>query len=310
MNFENTCTTTNIQYTGAHVTIFARRRGPLEDAKKEIISNCTDASRQDINAVAVDMADAAAVADAFRSQPRIADFLYCSAGGNHAENGFIADLQASQLDSCMKNNYYSTAYAAKAMLDIWVQADKQEFADDVTRRISEPRRRKMVFVNSAAAFLGIPGSGAYTPAKAAVRALADTLRFEVLRHNSPRTTYSIHIAFPADFISPGFVLEQDTKPNLTKRIQGTDVATFAQLEAKFPSSEKVARGIIARVEKGDFIICEDSLAASFLFTNMVGLSPKRGLGIVDSLMGVVVGWLVVPILRRRWERMCRQDGSM
>ncbi|RHZ55809.1 uncharacterized protein CDV56_104290 [Aspergillus thermomutatus] len=294
---------------GAHVTIFARRPGPLEDAKNEIIKNCVDASRQEINAVAVDMADASAVSEAFRSQPRIPDFLYCSAGGNHAENGFFVDLQATQLDSCMKNNYYSTAYAAKAMLDLWIENDKKPTGIDSPKRTTGPNIRRIVFVNSAAAFLGLPGSVAYTPAKSAVRALADTLRFEVLRHNSSKTTYTIHIAFPADFISPGFVLEQDTKPDLTKRIQGTNVATFAELEEKFPSSEKVARGIIARVDKGDFIICEDSLAASLLFTNMVGLSPKRGLGIVDSLLSVVMGWFVVPVLRRRWERMCREDGS-
>ncbi|OAL75682.1 short chain dehydrogenase/reductase family oxidoreductase [Trichophyton violaceum] len=294
---------------GAHVTIFARRPGPLQDAKNEIIRNCADASKQEINAVVVDMADASAVAEAFKSQPRIADFLYCSAGGNHAENGFFLDLQPAQLDSCMKNNYYSTAYAAKAMLDIWVKNDKTPIAINETPKKYGPNIRKIVFINSAAAFLGLPGSVAYTPAKSAVRALADTLRFEVLRYNSPTTTYTIHIAFPADFISPGFVLEQDTKPNLTKRIQGTNVPTFSELEKKFPSSEKVALGIIARVEKGDFIICEDSLAASLLFTNMTGLSPKRGFGIVDSLMTVVMGWFVVPILRRRWESMCREDSS-
>ncbi|KAF4212325.1 hypothetical protein CNMCM6805_000305 [Aspergillus fumigatiaffinis] len=294
---------------GAHVTIFARRPGPLEDAKNEIVGNCVDADRQEINAVAVNMADASAVAEAFRVQPRIADFLYCSAGGNHAENGFFIDLKATQLDSCMKNNYYSTAYAAKAMLDIWVESDKKPTGIDMSNNATGPKTRKIVFVNSAAAFLGLPGSVAYTPAKSAVRALADTLRFEVLRHNSSSTTYTIHIAFPADFISPGFVLEQDTKPDLTKRIQGTNVATFAELEEKFPSSQKVAEGIVARVDKGDFIICEDSLSASLLFTNMVGLSPKRGLGIVDSLLSVVMGWFVVPVLRRRWERMCREDGS-
>lgn len=229
----------------------------------------------------------------------------------------------------MKNNYYATAYAAKAMLDIWTENDKKSTGIGIPERTAGPNNRKIIFINSAAAFLGLPGSVAYTrkliiyisirvgffylhhskAAKSAVRALADTLRFEVLRHNSPNTTYTIHIAFPADFISPGFVLEQDTKPELTKRIQGTDVATFSDLEKKFPSSEKVALGIIGRVDKGDFVICEDSLATSLLFTNMIGFSPKRGLGIVDSLMSVVVGCLVVPFLRRRWDRMCREDGG-
>ncbi|KAJ9252223.1 hypothetical protein DTO207G8_4838 [Paecilomyces variotii] len=294
---------------GAHVTIFSRRLGPLEDAKNEIVTNCADASRQEINAVPLDLADAGAVSEAFKSQSRIADILYCSAGGNHAENGFFVDLSASQLDACMKNNYYSTAYAAKAMLEIWVENDKKSSSIDTQKQPKGHTTRKMVFINSAAAFLGLPGSVAYTPAKSAVRALADTLRFEVLRHNSATTTYTIHIAFPADFVSPGFRLEQNTKPDLTKRIQGTNLASLAELEKKFPSSEKVALGVIARVDKGDFIICEDSLAASCLFTNMIGLSPKRGLGIVDSLMGVVVGWLVMPLLRRKWERMCREDGE-
>lgn len=103
------------------------------------------------------------VSDAFRSQPRIAGFLYCCAGGNHAENGFFIDLQATQLDSCMKNNYYSTAYAAKAMLDIWVEDDKKYPGTDVsTSDTTGPKPRRIVFANSAAAFLGLPGSVAYT----------------------------------------------------------------------------------------------------------------------------------------------------
>lgn len=141
-----------------------------------------------------------------------------------------------------------------------------------------------------------------------MRALADTLRIEVLRYCCPLSTYSIHCAFPADFVSPGFLLEQKTKTPLTKRIQGTD-CTISELEARFPSSEKVASLIIAAVDKGDFIICKDSLAASLLFTNMIGPSPKRGWGIADSLLSLVIGWFVWPVLRRRWEGITREDGE-
>ena len=147
-------------------------------------------------------------------------------------------------------------------------------------------------------------------AKTAVRALADVLRMEVLRYNCAASTYSIHCAFPSDFISPGFVLEQETKTPLTKRIQGIDSRrTLSELKVKLPSSEKVASSIVEAVEKGDFIICPESTASSLLFTNMVGPSPKRGFGIMDSLMGVIVGWFVWPVLRRRWEAMCRKDGA-
>jgi len=103
--------------------------------------------------------------------------------------------------------------------------------------------------------------------------------------------------------------EQKTKTPLTKRIQGIDQKTIAELEAQFPSSEKVASLIIAAVDKGDFIICEDSLAASLLFTNMIGPSPMRGWGIADSLLSVGVGWLLWPFLRRKWEAMTISDGE-
>ncbi|KAI1209351.1 putative short chain dehydrogenase/ reductase [Annulohypoxylon truncatum] len=287
---------------GAHITIFARREGPLEEAKKDILT-ARLSEDQEINAVSLDLADASKVDEAFRAQPRIADVLYCSAGGNHSENGFLADIEAKDLDNCMKNNYYSSAYAAKSLIDMWLADDKKGSPQG-----AQPRFRQIIFINSAAAFLGIPGSIAYTPAKCAVRALADTLRMEVLRYNCPASTYTIHCAFPADFVSPGFVLEQKTKTPLTKRIQGLD-RPFEELETRFPSSEKVATLIIAAVERGEFIICEDSFAASALFTNMTGPSPKRGLGIVDSIMGLLVGWVVWPVLRRRWESMCRQDGE-
>ncbi|KAI1099371.1 putative short chain dehydrogenase/ reductase [Jackrogersella minutella] len=287
---------------GAHITIFARRQGPLDDAKKEILA-ARLSEDQEIDAVSLDLADAYKVDEAFRAQSRIADILYCSAGGNHAENGFLADIEAKDLDNCMKNNYYSSAYAAKSLIDIWTADDRKESSQD-----TQPRLRQIIFINSAAAFLGIPGSIAYTPAKAAVRALADTLRMEVLRYNCPASTYTIHCAFPADFVSPGFVLEQKTKTPLTKRIQGVNLP-FEELKAKFPSSEKVASLTIAAVERGDFIICEGSFSASALFTNMMGPSPKRGLGIVDSILGLLMGWVVWPVLRRRWEGMCKQDGE-
>jgi 3-dehydrosphinganine reductase len=62
----------------------------------------------------------------------------------------------------MKNNYFSSAYAAKAMLDIWIEDDKRSAGIDSIRAASVPNARKIIFINSAAAFLGLPGSIAYT----------------------------------------------------------------------------------------------------------------------------------------------------
>lgn len=43
--------------------------------------------------------------------------------------------------------------------------------------------------------------------------LADDLRKEVLRYSCPASTYTIHCAFPVDFISPGYSWSRIQRPN-------------------------------------------------------------------------------------------------
>jgi NAD(P)-dependent dehydrogenase (short-subunit alcohol dehydrogenase family) len=165
---------------GAHVTIFGRSPGPLDDAAEEIRKSCPD-SLQEINAVVVDLSDYIQVSprtnlcprfhiqkacdfdieqvdNAFRKQARVPDVLYCAAGGNHAQNGFFVDIISSQIEDCMHNNYFATAYPAKSALDLWIQDDR----NNECGRIAKPTPRQIVIVSSAAAFVALPGSIAYT----------------------------------------------------------------------------------------------------------------------------------------------------
>lgn len=221
----------------------------------------------------------------------------------------------------MRNNYFTAACAAQSMLKIWTE-------DDKNAEVLSPRLRQIAFINSAAAFLGLPGYAAYTgelgaakrmhragrsltvpkASKCAVRGLADTLRMEALRLSSPATTYTIHCAFPSTFISPAFIEEQKSKPELTKEMEGT-MGSMAELEQRFPSAEKVARGIIAGVERGDFALCDDSMESGLLFANMIGPSPKRGYGVIDSVLATIIGLFVWPVIRWRWDKMCKEDGT-
>ena len=82
--------------------------------------------------------------------------LYCVAGGTAAQTGFFADIEASDLDSCMKSNYYTSAYSAQAMLRIWTEGDQNQKAQGVSQKL-----RQIIFINSAAAFVGMPGYSAY-----------------------------------------------------------------------------------------------------------------------------------------------------
>jgi 3-dehydrosphinganine reductase len=78
------------------------------------------------------------------------------AGGNYNQNGFFVDLSAKDLEDCMRNNYFSAANAAKSLMDIWLAEDLS------SPRPPRQRHRQLIFINSAAAFLGLPGSIAYT----------------------------------------------------------------------------------------------------------------------------------------------------
>ncbi|KAJ4356510.1 uncharacterized protein N0V89_004544 [Didymosphaeria variabile] len=263
---------------GAHVTIFARRKERLNIAQSDIIAQRLHPN-QEINAVSLDLRDPAAVASVFASQPQIPDTLICAAGCN-VELGFLADLNAKDLETCMESNYFTAAYAAQALLKIWINDDKNK--ESVPKSPNEPaRHRQIIFINSAAAFAAVPGYIAYNPARAALRALADTLRMEIMRYSSTKSTYTVHCAFPSNFMSPQFLAEQSLKPALTKQIEGT-TASIDELAKKVPTARKVAEGIIQGTERGDFALCNDSLEASFLFANMIGPSPKRGFGLVTS----------------------------
>ena len=70
------------------------------------------------------------------------------------------------------------------------------------------------------------------------------------------------------------------------------MGSIEELEQRFPSAEKVAQGIIDGMERGDFALCDDSVESGLLFANMISPSPKRGLGLLDSLLATVIGLFV------------------
>jgi 3-dehydrosphinganine reductase len=100
--------------------------------------------------------------------------------------------------------------------------------------------RKIVFTASLLSFSAIPGYAAYAPAKAAIRMLADTLREECILYD-----IDIHCSFPAGILSPGFEIEEKTKPEITKKMEGS---------AGAETPENVARWIIERLERGHHMI--------------------------------------------------------
>ncbi|RYP61587.1 hypothetical protein DL770_009764 [Monosporascus sp. CRB-9-2] len=281
---------------GAHITIFSRKQKLLDEARSEIIAVRQDDS-QKITAVAGDMGIAANAHSLLASQSQMPDILYCVAGGTPTECGFLVDLEPETFERCMVNNYYSSVYPAQAVLRRWVE-------DDANAEIPPcPRTRKIIFVNSSASLIPTPGYLAYSAAKAAQRALADTMRLEAMRYSGPQSTYVVQCIFAHNFITPTFLEEQKSKPSLTKRIEGTEAigggsaADISALESRFPHAHKIAPEIVAAVASNDFAVLDKRLEPQILWANMIGTSPRRGWGIVDCLFAFL---MFLEAMDRQW----------
>jgi 3-dehydrosphinganine reductase len=63
--------------------------------------------------------------------------------------------------------------------------------------------------------MGLVGYSQYSPAKHAIKGLADCLRSELQLYG-----ISVHAYFPGTILSPGYTRENETKPKLTVQIEG------------------------------------------------------------------------------------------
>lgn len=193
----------------------------------------------------------------------------------------------------MTKNYVSSAYIAQAVMKRWVYPTlKQKPGDDTDIR-------HLVFTASTAALVSVPGYAAYSPTKAAIRALADTLRQEVLMYRSI-CSIKVHCSFPGTIYTESFFQEQKLKPQLCKQIEGTVDNQGGMLAAK------VACLTLQGLDKGQFFITPD-FQTRVLLNSMRGPSPRE-YSIIDWIIGFI-GSLVWPFLRLYFDQMARNAGE-
>ncbi|RAL62334.1 hypothetical protein DID88_004900 [Monilinia fructigena] len=81
------------------------------------------------------------------------------------------------------------------------------------------KERHLIFTSSVLAFYSVVGYTPYSPAKAAIKSLSDTLYQEVLAYPNPP---QIHTVFPGTIASPGLEIENQGKPEITHQLESTD----------------------------------------------------------------------------------------
>jgi len=290
---------------GAHIAIVARNQQKLDDALTEIkvrlfrsllqwmdisLTRVTPqaAARdptQKFLAVSADLTTGPATTDAFEAIAAslgVPDIVWQCAGGT--KPGYFKDYSSAELEAEMAMNYFTALHTAHC-------AVRMMTASPTAGPTQQQKKRHIVLTSSVVAFYPIAGYNAYSPAKAAIRSLADGLRQECLLYD-----IDVHACFPATIYTPGFEEEKKTKPELTTILEGAD-------EGQTP--EQVAAVCVKALERGDKIIAT-TLMGSAMRGGAWGGSPKgvwdtvfgMVLVVVWSIVGKVMDWEVVKYKRR------------
>ena len=221
---------------GDRVSLVARDGAQLEEVAPSI---------GDVDWEVADVTDRAALDRAVaglveRSGP--CDVMVAAAGA--ARPGYFTELDAEVFRDQMELNYFGVLNAVRAVIPAMV----------------ERGAGSIVGVASAAALVGVYGYAAYAPSKFAVRGLMEVLRSELKPHG-------IHVGcvFPPDMDTPGFAVENLTKPEEGARIS-------AGIKPRQP--DDVARAVLRGIDRRRFVITADPQTAAL----------ARGAGLLSPVL--------------------------
>jgi len=187
---------------GANVTIVARNQEKLDKALEEVKASAKNGKEQKFLALSADVTNYESLENA--SKLACAQFgpvygLICNAGV--AVPGLIENSKPSVYRNQMEVNYLGTVHAVKCHL----------------RNFKVQNEGIIVFVSSAVVFGPMVGYSMYCPSKVAVKAFGDCLRNEIADTNIYVAQY-----YPSNLDTPGYEIENMTKPDATKEIEGAN----------------------------------------------------------------------------------------
>lgn len=236
------------------------------------------------------------------------DVVWANAGA--ARPGLFLETPEEIMRSQMELNYWAANSLARATLKAWTTPTRISAMED--SKDSSPRQ--FVITSSIACFIGIAGYAPYSPAKAALRSLADTLRSELnlyngmrrakdasIRAKAPDRDISIHFVAPGTIDSPGLQTEDQVKPQVTKELEKDD---------GIQTEDEVAAAAIAGLEAGGFIITT-LFSGHAMRAAALGPSPKNNwfLDILFSWVAAVIWLFVTPDLEGKVYQYGRQHGT-
>ncbi|KAI0840513.1 NAD(P)-binding protein [Hypoxylon sp. FL0890] len=275
---------------GANVILVSRTASKLESVVAECQAAARNPQTQRFHYLTADVskpdyaAPLLAEAVAWNNDQPL-DIVWCVAGTSAPD--FWIEAPLSQTRSQMDINFWGSAEMAHAILRLWCAQDAPV--------VPEPKH--LIFTSSVLAFFPVLGYGPYTPAKCALRGLADTLAQELEAY--PQKV-KVHVVYPGSIGSPGFERENRTKPEVTKMIEEGDPVQ---------TPDAVAAAAIEKLEAGQYFITVGLLGHIFRWS-VLGGSPRNN-WFVDTIMCCLVPivWIfALPDIFSKVRKFAKQHG--
>ena len=303
---------------GANVVIVAQDVGKLEKAVQELKSSARSQSYQRFSHLSFDLRDpgsAPAILETVTkwNNGKPPSIIFCCAG--HCLPGFFASSSLETLRSQMDTIYWSAAYMAHATLNHWLKPSLPQSTKEITPAPPADKTRHIIFTSSTLAFFPIAGYAPYSPAKAAMKSLADTLNQELAIYNGSRTPLpssstsdnipsiapppadiKIHTIYPMGILSPGYDNENKLKPALTMMLEKDD---------KPQHPDEVARIAIERLERGEQHIT--TMLLGHLLKG-AGMGSSSRYGFMDVLWNML-GNIIILFVGPDFVKQCRKWGQ-
>jgi len=264
---------------GANVSIVARDQVKLDKALEEL-----ETERQSPNqkiyahSFALDTAQASTEALEAVCRPydgEAPDATFTCAGASRP--GFFVQMTEEDLVRGMFNGYWVQAWTA------WAVSKKL---------VKQEKKGKITLVSSTLGYMSIVGYASYSPAKHALRGLADALHSEMLLYG-----IGVHIFFPPTMSTPGYAEENKTKPKITLKIEESDDGL---------TPDQAAMALFQGVEKGQAHITGDLITSLFRASTR-GAAPKNN-WIIDGLYDMIA-YVATPVWRASVDKMVASHAA-
>ncbi|KAI0098859.1 NAD(P)-binding protein [Nemania sp. FL0031] len=277
---------------GANVVIVARDEEKLKQAVQHLQQGASKSERQRFHYVRADLTIPSESARVLQdvvvwNAGHAPDIVWCCAGRAHP--ALFIDTSLGQLKEQMDTNYFTSMYMAHATLTCWLKTAKSNAAKSSSsvKQIPSGEARHLILTSSFLALYSIAGYSPYSPCKAALRCLSDTLSQEVKLYaaaHPEEPPIRLHSIFPAAVFTEGHKAQNMIKPDLTKMLEGSAGQT----------PEAIAKKSIEALERGTEMITTDALS-NLVRGSMLGGSVRGSLWAVmrDWFLAWLAGILMV-----------------